>query len=207
LLGDDWRLERKTNAAAEVDSSFTSEELFINYRSIVADLHYYVQKDSGNFRCSTRLRKAASNLDKAMAYGITRSDQLGINKGLVWVMRIMTLDKADGLIPQNDEFEFHASDLYGMYNGLERVFPRLNTFRKMNARDRFELPNTNVEHAIESIYRSFGNPEVAEETLSPALSQDLKQAGEDIKDAKHLAESVPGNKSFDLTVESLRRAA
>jgi hypothetical protein len=132
----------------------------------------------------------------------TSATTLDSNGALVWVLRIIDLDKADGLIPQNDEIVYHASDLYGVYNRLERIFPKLRPYRQMEARDRFQPPDTEVENAIRSVCQSFGNPEIAGGALSPRLSEELKQAGEEVDNAKKLAETESVTKTLDVNVES-----
>jgi hypothetical protein len=115
---------------------------------------------------------------------------------------MIALDSADGLIPQNEEIEYHASDLVGVYNRLERIFPKLQSYRKMEARDRFQLPDTDVENAIRSVCQSFGNPKIAGDALSPGLSEELKQAGEEIDNARKLADTETTEKTRDINVES-----
>jgi hypothetical protein len=77
----------------------------------------------------------------------------------------------------------------------------------MESRERFHLPNANTENSIRTICRGFGNPEIAGEALSPRLSEELKQAGEDIDHAKKLAEIETINKTLDINVESHTDAA
>lgn len=132
---------------------------------------------------------------------------MAINKQLAWVLRVIAFDKADGLIPTNDELEHYASDLYGYYNRLEQIFPKLKRYRKMDARHRFQAPTAEDERAIFTIFKSFGSPKITEGTLAPTLSEELKQAGEGIEEAKKFSEKLPGEKSLEVTVESHADAA
>ena len=77
----------------------------------------------------------------------------------------------------------------------------------MNARDRFEPPTAEAEHAINSVYQDFGNPQLGQGALSPALSQELKQAGEDIEQAKKLTETSASTEAAEITVETHVEAA
>jgi hypothetical protein len=120
---------------------------------------------------------------------------------------VISLDQADGLIPPNDEFEHHQKDLYGIYNQLERIFPKLKKYRRMNARDRFEPPSADAEEAIRTIYQSLGDPNVSASALSPSLSRDLKQAGESIEDAKTPAGESKIDKRVDIAMEAHTDAA
>jgi len=153
------------------------------------------------------LKERATKLHQTAAVEFSQCDPLALNKQLVWVLRVLALDKADGLIPTNDELEHFAGDLYGFYNRLEHIFPKLKQYRAMDARHRFEMPTTDVEQAIEIIYRSFGDPAIAKGALSPSLSQELKQAGEGIEEAKQLGDEVPEGKALNVTIESHADAA
>jgi hypothetical protein len=77
----------------------------------------------------------------------------------------------------------------------------------MDARHRFEPPTEDVEQAITMIYRSFGNRKIAEGALSANLSEELKQAGEGIDEARKLADKAPGDEALDVTIESHADAA
>jgi hypothetical protein len=203
--GLDLRLERIPGAANDAeDGGHTPEQLFADAVSVVTRFSSYVQRGTGgNFRCSDRLRASAYNLSRvAAAVDVYQCDYLGFNRELVWVLRMIALDSADGLIPQNEEIEYHASDLVGVYNRLERIFPKLQSYRKMEARDRFQLPDTDVENAIRSVCQSFGNPKIAGDALSPGLSEELKQAGEEIDNARKLADTETTEKTRDINVES-----
>ena len=190
------------------DGGHTSEQLFADAVSVVVRFSNYVQHHTGNYRCSERLTSSAHNLSRvASAVDVRQCDYLGFHRELVWVLRMIALDSADGLIPKNDEVEYHASDLLGVYNRLPRIFPKLRQYREMEARDRFQLPDTDAENAIRSVCRAFGNPEIAGDALSPHLSEELKQAGEEIDDAKKLAETKSIAKITDINVESHTDAA
>jgi CBS domain-containing protein len=203
----DLRLERKPNIISDSSEAFTHQELFAISTSTVADFFKYVHRHIDNFRCSDRLKERATRLHQDVCVGFLRCDPLALNRDLVWVLRIIALDKADGLIPRNDEFDYHASDLYGVYNRLEHIFPNLKLYRKMDARHRFEPPSAEVENAITSIYNSFGNPEISEGALSASLSREMTQAGQGIEDAKALAEKETADKTLELTIESHADAA
>jgi TIR domain-containing protein len=207
--GADLRLERVPAAVAKPRAdAFTPEQLFADVASVVADFAEYTQKQTGNFCCSQRVRERAAKLREVSAVGLASCDPLTLNRSLVWVFRVISLDQADGLIPPNDEFEHHQKDLYGIYNQLERIFPKLKKYRRMNARDRFEPPSADAEEAIRAIYQSLGDPDVSENALSPSLSRDLKEAGESIEDAKNLAgERKTDDERADIAVEAHADAA
>jgi hypothetical protein len=207
--GPDLRLERMPGAVNDAENGgYTSEQLFADAVSVVVQFCAYVRRDTGNYRFSDRLRTRAHKLSQVVSgVDVRQCDHLGFNRELRWVLRAIALDSADGLIPQHDEIEYHASDLYGVYNRLERIFPKLRPYRGMEARDRFQLPDTDVENAIRSVCRSFGNPEIAGGALSPRLSEELKQAGEAIDSARKLAETESINKTLDINVESHTDAA
>jgi len=205
--GADLRLEHIPSIAAEVDEGFAPNKLFANDQTIIVDFLNYTRRDTGNFRCSDRLRARATALHEEASVDFSVCDPLALNRHLVWVLRMIALDKADGLIPKNDEFDHHASDLYGIYNRLEHIFSNLKQFRKMNARHRFEPPSVETEHAIYTVYDSFGNPEISEGALSSSLSRELKQAGDDIEGAKKVANAVGAEQSSEITVVSHADAA
>jgi tetratricopeptide (TPR) repeat protein len=187
--------------------AFTPEQLFADVLSVAADFAEHTQKQTGNFRCSQRVKERAVKLREASAVGLANCDPLALNRCLVWVFRVNSLDQADGLIPPNDEFEHHQKDLYGIYNQLERIFPKLKKYRRMNARDRFEPPSADAEEAIRTIYQSLGDPNVSASALSPSVSRDLKQAGESIEDAKTPAGESKIEKRVDIAVEAHTDAA
>jgi hypothetical protein len=207
--GADLRLERMPGAVNDSeDGGHTSEQLFTDAVSIVVRFSNYVEGRTGNYRCSYRLTSSVRNLSRVVtAVDVRQCDYLRFHRELVWVLRMIALDSADGLIPKNDEIEYHASDLLGVYNRLERVFPKLRPYRRMEARDRFQLPDTDAENAIRSVCRAFGNPEIAGDALSPHPSEELKQAGEEVENAKKLAEAESIRKTLDINVESHADAA
>jgi hypothetical protein len=206
--GTDLRLERAPAAVAKPHAdAFTTEQLFADVVSVVADFAEYTQKQTGNFRCSLRVKERAARLREASAVGLANCDPLALNRCLVWVFRVISLDQADGLIAPNDEFEHHQQDLYGIYKLLERIFPKLKKYRRMNARDRFEPPSADAEEAIRTIYQSLGDPNVSASALSPSLSRDLKQAGESIEDAKTRAGESKIDKRVDIAMEAHTDAA
>jgi hypothetical protein len=206
--GTDLRLELAPAAVAKPRAdAFTTEQLFADVVSVVADFAEYTQKQTGNFRCSQRVKERAAKLRETSAVGLANCDPLTLNRCLVWVFRVISLDQADGLIPPNDEFEHHQKDLYGIYNQLERIFPKLKKYRRMNARDRFEPPSADAEEAIRTIYQSLGDPNVSASALSPSLSRDLKQAGESIEDAKTPAGESKIDKRVDIAMEAHTDAA
>jgi hypothetical protein len=185
------------------DGGHTPEQLFADAVSVVVRFSSYVERRTGNYRCSDRLTSSVRNLLRVVAgVDVRHCDHLGFNRELVWVLRMIALDSAEGLTPKNDEIEYHASDLIGVYNRLERIFPKLRPYREMEARDRFQLPDADAENAIRAVCRAFGNPEIAGDALSPRLSAELKHAGEEVDNAKKLAETESINKTLDINVES-----
>jgi TIR domain len=206
--GTDLRLERMPAVVGKTRANtFTQEQLFADVVSVVADFAEYTRRQTKNHSCSQRLRERAARLLEASAVGLVNCDPLTLNRSLVWVFRVISLDRADELVPPNDEFEHYQKDLYGIYNQLERIFPKLKTYRRMNAHDRFEPPTIDAEEAIRAIYRSLGDPDVSESALSPSLSHDLKQAGESIEDAKNLTGEGKNDERAQIVVEAHADAA
>jgi hypothetical protein len=148
------------------------------------------------------VERRAANLRQVAAVDIHRCDALAFNRELVWVLRVIALDLADGLIPKNEEIEYHASDLYGLYNRLARIFPQLESYRRMEAHDRFQSPSIEAEQAIRLVCHSFGNPEIGGSVLSPGLSRELMRAGEEIDLAKRLTETESAGETLEVSVES-----
>ena len=207
--GANGLLERRANSSANLDEdNFTPEQLYGDLVREVTDFLAHTRKNKGNRACSDRLKERAAALHQQVAVEFSRCDPLAINKQLVWVLRVLAQDKADGVIPANDELEHYAGDLYGYYNRLEHRFPKLKAYREMDARDRFEAPTDQVEQAIALIYQSFGNRAISQGALSADLSEELKQAGEGIEEAKVFAgKNAPPDKALDITIESHTEAA
>jgi hypothetical protein len=205
---DELLLERqppKINEAAKV--GFTPEQLFADFAREVQELAEHVSKGTGNARCSERLKDCVASLRQSTAEKFTRCDVLAVNKRLVWVLRTLANDRADGLIPRNDPLEHYASDLYGYYGRLEIIFPKLKPFREMDARHRFTLPSEEEERAIREVYRIFGDPDFAKSALSRSLSEEMRQVGESIEEAKENAARREPIRSSDVTIESHADAA
>jgi hypothetical protein len=201
-------LERKPALSVAADNdNYTPEQIYSDLAREVADFWTHTRNNKGNRACSDRMKDRAAKLQKIASIEFSRCDPLALNKNLVWVLRVLALDKADGVIPPNDELEHYASDLYGYYNRLEIIFPKLKAYRKMDARSRFEAPTPDVENAILEVYRSFGNPAISDGALSSGLSEELKQAGEGIEEAKDLATNKPTDETKDVTIESHTDAA
>lgn len=209
LPGERYLLERSPAIkATQNDDSFTPEELYKDFFREISGFLNYTQKSKGNSACSSRLKERVAILHQAVAVEFSDGDPLAINRNIVWVLRVLAHDKADGVIPQNDELEYYAGDLYGYYNWLEHIFPKLKAYRKMDARNRFEPPTVQVERDIAIVYESFGNPVISQKALSSELSAELKQAGEGIEEAKVFADNNSVvDKAMDVTVESHTDAA
>ena len=201
-------LERQPSAISqEGEGGFTPEQLFADLAREIGELAEYTKRGKGNFAYIDRLRDRAQRLDRTASAGFSNCDALALNKQLVWMLRTISLDQNDGLIPTNDEVELYAADLFGYYNRLEHIFPQLKTYRRMDARQRFTSPEPEVEQAIDVIYSSLGNPEIAGGALSSGLSAELREAGEDIAKAKMVGEGKPPEETLDVTVESHANAA
>jgi hypothetical protein len=153
------------------------------------------------------LKDRAAKLQGAVSLKFTDCDPLALNKQLVWVLRVLALDKGEGTLPENDEFDHFISDLYGYYNRLEYIFPSLIQYRQMDARARFQMPSAEVEEAIKSVYATFGNPQISRDALSANLTDELRNAGEGISDVQKLAEREPMKSVTDVAIESHSDAA
>lgn len=201
--GAELLLERqppKINETAE--AGFTPEQLFADFAREVEELAAHVGKGEGNVHCSSRLKERVSRLRQSTAMTFARCDVLAVNKRLVWVLRAFAEDHADGVIPPRDLLEHYASDLYGYYQRLELIFPNLKQFREMDARHRFTLPTEEEDRAIREVYRIFGDPAFAKSALSRGLSEEMKQAGESIEEAKEDAARKEPDGPSDIAMES-----
>lgn len=190
-----------------VEAGFTPVDLFAAMAKEIAGFADHLKRGSGNFRCSDRLKDRAARLQSSAEVGLSRCDPLEINKNLVWVLRIIALDKKDGAILPNDEIEYYVSDLYGYYQRLEFIFPQLKAYRKIDARHRFVAPDEHAERAIGEVYASFGSRDASREALSPDLAQEFKSAGEDIENAKANPEIEPGQEAKVISAEAHAVAA
>jgi len=201
--GVDLLLERQPAEIGETgDAGFTPGELFADFAREVGELATHVNADKRNMHCSDRLKERVAKLHQSVATNLALCDVLAINKRLVWVLRALADDKSDGVIPPNDLLEHYASDLYGYYKRLEFIFPKLKPFREMDARHRFTLPSEEEERAICEVYKIFGDPVFAKGALSADLSEEMKEAGKSIEEAKGDAARRPLGKTSDVTIES-----
>lgn len=201
-------LERQPSAInQEGEGGFTPEQLFNDLAREVGEFSDHTRKQRDNFGYGERLKDRAERLRATTACGFSACDPLALHKQLVWVLRAIRLDRKDGALPANDEIEMYEADLFGYYNRLAHIFPQLKVYREMDARQRFTSPEPEVEHAINIVYGSLGNPSIAAGVLSPNLSDELKEAGEDIVKAKQLDESKSSEDTRDVTVESHTNAA
>jgi hypothetical protein len=201
--GAELLLERQpagVNNAAE--AGFTPEQLFFDFAREVEELDTHVNRITGNVRCSDRLKERVARLLQSTAAKFAHCDVLAVNKRLVWVLRTLAEDQADGIIPRNDPLEHYASDLYGYYNRLEFIFPKLKPFREMDARNRFTLPSEEEERAIREVYQMFADSSFAKYALSKKLSDEMKQAGESIEEAKEETAKRKPDRPSDMTIES-----
>jgi len=206
--GANGLLQRQPTIVSEAgEGAFTPEQLFNDLAREIIELHDYAQKKRGNFSYSDELKARTTRLRESTAVGFSNCDPLALNKQLVWILRAIKYDQRYGLIPDGDAIEFYAADLFGYYNRLEHIFPKLGAYRKMEARQRFTSPTPEVEQAIEIVYGSLSNPNLAQGALSPDLSAELKQAGEGIAEAKKFAEGKPPDETLDVTIESHADAA
>lgn len=188
-------------------AGFTPADLFATMAEEIACFADHLANGNGNFKCSDRLRNRAARLQSSVEVGLVRCDPLEINKNLVWVLRVIALDKKDGAILPNDEIEYYVSDLYGYYQRLEFVFPQLKAYRKIDAQHRFVAPDEHAERAIREVYASFGSRDASREALSPDLTQEFKRAGEDIENAKTIAAIEPGQETKEMSAEAHADAA
>ncbi len=196
-------LERQPPGISDTDEAgFTPEQLFADIAREVEEFATHVIKGRRNFRCSDQLKERVARLRQSIATTFANCDILAINKRLVWVLKTLADDQADGIIPRSDPLEHYASDLYGYYNRLEVIFPKLKPFRQMDARHRFALPSEEEERAIREVYRMFGDPAFAKGALSKDLSEEMKQAGKSIEEAKEDAAKKKADKPSDATIES-----
>jgi hypothetical protein len=207
-IGRDLRLERKpAEVSPQKRSRFSNEDLYSDMAAGVEQFCSRLRVTTGNFQYSDRLRQHADVLKKSVTEKYKDSDPLAINRSLIWVLRIIALDKAEGLLPPYDEVSYFEGDLRGYYNRIEGIFPRLRQYRKMDARDRFAPPSDDEQRAISIVHRSFGDPRIANEALSPGLSLELKQAGENIEQVKDLSQTAQGALASDLAIETQADAA
>jgi hypothetical protein len=201
--GAELLLERQPTPINEAsEAGFTPEQLFADFAREVVELTEHVNQSSGNIHCSIRLKERVVRLHQSVTVTFTSCDVLAINKRLVWVLRAIADDKNDGVIPPNDLLEHYASDLYGYYKRLEFIFPKLKPFREMDARQRFTLPSEEEERAIREVYRSFGDHSAARGALSVGLSDEMKQVGESIEEAKEVATKKGVGDLPDVRIES-----
>jgi hypothetical protein len=194
------RQPSKINDAAE--AGFTPEQLFTDFAREVGELAAYVNRGKGNIHCSEQLKERVAKLLQSTAAKFAHCDVLAVNKRLVWVLRTLADDQADGIIARNDPLQHYAGDLYGYYQRLEFIFPKLKQYREMDARHRFTLPSEEEQRAIREVYRMFGDPAFARGALSKDLSEEMKQAGESIEEAKADAARRKADKPSDVTIES-----
>ncbi len=201
--GAELLLERQQPKVYETaEAAFTPEQLFADFAREVEELAAHVGKGEGNVHCSNRLRERVSRLHQSTGMIFAHCDVLAVNKRLVWVLRAFAEDQADGVIPPRDLLEHYAADLYGYYQRLELIFPQLKPFRDMDARHRFTLPTEEEDRAIREVYRIFGDPAFAKSALSRDLSDEMKQAGESIKEAKEDAARKKPDGPSEITIES-----
>jgi hypothetical protein len=184
------------------DGGFTPDQLFADFAREIEELAEHLNQGTGNFYCSVRLKQRVARLYQSVTANFVDCDVLAINKRLVWVLRAVADDKADGVIPPNDMLEHYASDLYGYYKRLEFIFPRLKQFREMDARQRFTMPTEEEERAIGEVYRSFGDQSVTRGALSSRLSEEMKQVGESIEEAREVATKNGAGEPPDIAIES-----
>ena len=206
--GPDGLLERKPISANTVnETGLPPEQLFADMARQFEEFVGYTEEDKRNYRCSVRLKNRARNLHKTSVVGFSQCDALALNRDLVWVLQTIALDMKDGIIPPNEEIDFYVRDLYGQYNLLPSIFPQLKRYREFIASRKFVPPSHDDDRAIHDIYRAFGTYEVAKGALSQLLSQELKQAGAELEQARKIAESSPGEAATALSVESHAEAA
>jgi hypothetical protein len=209
-LGSDLLLTRQPPRIKQTsEAGFTPQELYADMAREFTELADHVGRRIANMRCSDHLRERVANLHKSVVADFAGCDILAVNKRLVWVLKALADDKAYGVIPPNDPLEHYASDLYGYYERLAYIFPNLKPYREMDARHRFTLPTAEQERAILEVYRIFGEPDFAKVALSRGLSEEMREAGKSIEEAKEseaAGKGAPG-KASDTTVESHTDAA
>jgi RNA polymerase sigma-70 factor (ECF subfamily) len=120
----DYRLDRVPgNRISANVGGFSPERTFSDLAARITAFTEHVNKPTGNVRYTDTLRQMAKDLCDSTSSGYRSSDELSINRNLVFVLREW-LDAASS-VPGNNLAHYLAADLYGAYQLLEELYPNL----------------------------------------------------------------------------------
>ena len=195
-MGQNHKLQQKRPIpTSDAIAEFTPEQHYDEICQQAAELADRLKQQTGNQYYSQSLQDRADGWNAALKAEFDECNPLVLNKAIIWLLRAFAADVANGNLAGSDVIRLYAVDLQAYYNRLEYIFPKLAAYRKLDARDRFELPTAEEDGAFEIVLKFFGDRESAGDLLSDYLVDQFEQVRADRADAHSLDEKEGGNQA------------
>ena len=195
-MGPNQKLRQKVPIpTSDAIAEFTPEQHYDEICQQAAELADRLKQQSGNQYYSQTLQDRADGWNAALKAEFKECNPLVLNKAIIWLLRAFAADVANGNLAGTDVIRLYAVDLQAYYNRLEYIFPKLAAYRKLDARDRFELPTAEEDGAFEIVLKFFGDRESSGDLLSDYLVDQFEQVRADRADAHSLDEKEGGNQA------------